>query len=375
MPALLLALLAACAPTDSSVLDEPSDTGGADTDDSGESPIDPPEDWPEAWGVVSMGLGCLDLAGTGLGSEAERAQAIAEHVVARDVVALALQDVCASGTDDALALLLVALEAASGVGWASQWQPTATGDGTERGLALAAWGGLADPYAQALYTQGDRERWVLGATLDSGARLFTTQLEQQDADLRGVQARELVATVMASSDPDLDLIIAADLSDENRSSAVWAITGAGFVEDTADQDDDLRHLLHHRGADLEPVSSALLFDGSDGAVVADRPSVASWYGPGAGEDACITRLRADIAVASGEWVAVRGTDFPLDWGYGLPTWQESGSSWVYVTSEIEDAAFEWKALLEDETWQTGDNLEGQGCQDNQTTPEWEVPEE
>ncbi len=372
---LLLPLLLGCPsgePDDSSAdTGEPGDS--AAPDDTGE-PWVPPAGWPDPWGVLSLGLGCLELEGTGLSSEAERASAVASEVVGRDIAVLALQDVCAGDGEDALELLEAALEEASGVDWAAGRQVTGSGGGVERSVAILAREELGEPWAMPFVQQGAEDRWVLAADIAAGVRVVTTQLEDADADVREVQARAMVAAVLGSA-PSLDLLLAADFADENRSSAVWAQTGAGFVEDSGDQDDGRRHLLHHRSAALASTGSATLFDGSEGPVVAEHPGVAAWYTTGAADDSCITEIVVDVATGSTEWVALRGTAFPLDWSFGQPAWERSAGEWVWTTTEIPDGAFEWKALLNDETWQVGEDIEGAGCGVNSTTPTWEEPDD
>jgi hypothetical protein len=374
---LLLCFLLACTspePDDSAL--DPGDSGrDTDAGDTGEPIEPPPEGWPDPWGVLSLGLGCLELEGTGFADETGRADAIAETALSMDVAVLALQDVCRSdGGDDALALLEVALEARSGVSWSAEYSVTGEQGGVERGLALLARGELAEPFTATYVQQGAQERAILGAVIEAGARVFTTQLDPDQASVRELQARSL-ATMTVASTPELGLILAADFADENRSSAVWAQTGAGFVEDSAAEDDERRHVLHHRAASLVATGSATLFDGVDGPVVSDAPGVAAWYQSAAGESACITEIIADVTVGAGQWVAVRGTDFPLDWSFGQPAWERTPGEWAWVSSEIEDAPFEFKVLLDDETWQVGEDIEGAGCGINSTTPTWEEPDD
>ncbi len=376
MPAILLFLLLGCPPSDpvDSAVDSGEPPGETDAQDT-DSPVEPPEGWPEPWGVLSLGLGCLELVGTGFSSEAERAEAVAELVLEQGIAVLALQEVCRDlGGDDALALLHGALEDRSGVSWSSLEQVTTSDGSRELGLALLARGGLEEPFAMPYVQQGGAERWLLGAEIDTGTRVYTTQLEEGDEDVRGIQARAMAAAVVGSAS-SFELLLAGDFADENRSSAVWAQTGAGFVEDSAEQDDDRRHVLHHRSASWSALSSATLFDGSSGPAVSAHPGVAAWYEPGAGEDSCRTEIVVNVTVEPSQWVAVRGTDFPLDWSFGQPAWERAAGEWVWASSEIEDSTFEYKALLDDETWQVGEDIEGTGCDTNSTTPTWEEPDD
>ena len=377
MTYLLVSLLLACSPADPgeggpSDTEDSSDTGPVDTGD----PVESPEGWPDPWGVVTMGLGCLELDGTELEDEASRAQAVAGEVLDRGIAVLALQEVCRDdGGGDALGLLHGALEAASGASWSSSFQPTSADGGRERGIALLARGGLEEPFAIPYVQQGGDDRWLLGARVDAGPVVFTTQLDDADADLRQLQARSFAAVAVGSTAPSLELLLAGDFADENRSSAVWAQTGAGFVEDSAEQDDDRRHILHHRASSWSAAASATLFDGASGPAVAPAPGIAAWYGPAVGGHACITELVVEVSVDAGHWVALRGTDFPLDWSFGQPAWERSPGTWAWVSSEIQDAPFEYKALLDDATWQVGEDIEGVGCTSNSTTPTWEEPDD
>jgi hypothetical protein len=80
-----------------------------------------------------------------------------------------------------------------------------------------------------------------------------------------------------------------------------------------------------------------------------------------------TRLIAHAPVQG--WLAARGSATPLDWAWGWPAWQRPDQSWVLVLTSMPDAsAFEYKWLMNDETWQTGANASGMSGQDNETTP-------
>jgi hypothetical protein len=59
---------------------------------------------------------------------------------------------------------------------------------------------------------------------------------------------------------------------------------------------------------------------------------------------------------------------------GSPAWEREPGAWAWVSSEMEDAPFAYKALLDDETWRAGEDIERGGGGINRTPPTWEEPD-
>jgi endonuclease/exonuclease/phosphatase family metal-dependent hydrolase len=376
----LASLPCACAPeklpADTSETGDTSDTAETgDTEDTADT-ITLPDDWPDSWGLLALNLHCLKLGGTSFESNDARLAAIAREVASRDIVALALQEACKREGEDALGILEAHLESESDATWSSLWGYAhlaweGTDDEADEGLGLMVRGNLSAEVSGSFYAQAGLQRVYLGATMPGGIRLFTVHLDHQDEDARAAQARELATLALATSDPDLDVLVAGDFNDGSSSSAMWAMTGMGFLEDSAEQADPRDHVLRHRAASLAFDRSTYLFDGVEGPRVSDHEGIAAWYRVGAGQPGCATRIRIEAEIGAGRQVFLRGSDFPLDWYYGLPTWMGAGES-LWVTTEIEEGqGFEFKALLDDTTWQAGPNEEGLGCEDHVIRPVWE----
>ena len=69
----------------------------------------------------------------------------------------------------------------------------------------------------------------------------------------------------------------------------------------------------------------------------------------------VTRITADYDVGFGRFLALRGDQAPLDWNTGWPGFNTDNATWRWVLTELE-GPFACKTLLDDATWQTGDNV-------------------
>lgn len=92
--------------------------------------------------------------------------------------------------------------------------------------------------------------------------------------------------------------------------------------------------------------------------------------PGPGEPVITTRIVANHDPGPDHFIAVRGDAGPLTWDWGWPSGPpEDGSDrWTLVLTELPAGSFAYKILIDDATWQTGDNVEGTAGTDNETTP-------
>jgi hypothetical protein len=70
-----------------------------------------------------------------------------------------------------------------------------------------------------------------------------------------------------------------------------------------------------------------------------------------------TRITAQSDPGADHFLSVRGDTAPLSWDSGFPMRRVKPGEHAFVTTEIE-AAFAFKVLLDDTTWQTGPNVEG-----------------
>jgi len=346
------------------------------TRDTAETAV-PPVDDEDPWGVLSLNLHCLKIEGTTFADTSSRMAAIAAEVAGQDIVALALQEVCRNEAEDAGSMLESALEDATGDTWTgtfllahTAWEGTA--DEALESVGILARGSLADISETTFRHQGAMNRVLLGAALDNGVRLYTVHLDVDDSAVRSEQAREIATEALVATDPDFDVLIGGDFNDSSRSGAVWALTATGFVEDTSAQDDERDHILRHTSADLSPVRSSYLFDDVEGPVVSDHKGLASWYGAGSGETPCITHVDFRAEVDTGHFVAVRGSKPPLDWSYGLPAWDLGDGTWRWTATVIPEGEWEIKALLDDATWQDGENAGFAGCGDTTVDAIWEA---
>jgi hypothetical protein len=66
-------------------------------------------------------------------------------------------------------------------------------------------------------------------------------------------------------------------------------------------------------------------------------------------------------VGWGNNIAIRGDTYPLDWDYGRAAHNVASDIWEFSLERIpEDETFEFKPLINDSTWSTGNNYTGTG---------------
>jgi glycosidase len=75
----------------------------------------------------------------------------------------------------------------------------------------------------------------------------------------------------------------------------------------------------------------------------------------------LTVIRVHYDVGWGNNIAIRGDSYPLDWDYGRAARNVASDIWEFSMERIpEDETFEFKPLINDSTWSTGNNYTGTG---------------
>lgn len=347
------------APDDSGTPDDSDDTGGT------------------GGALLSLNLHCLKLDGTEYSSNQARFEAIAALVAAEDVVAITAAELCDDGSTDATAALESAIEGATGETWSSvatvahtAWE--GTDDEALESVGVLAQGEIAASGSVTYAVQGGLSRVVTWAQVPAlgGATVWSVHLDVDDAEARAAQARETANAALVAQDPGADAIVAGDLNDVEGGDAHGAFLAAGFRDLSADLDADrIDHVFAHRGAAWTATSARLAFDGSAEPWVSDHPGVLVQLTPADGEALDWTRVSATIDVGFGHFLSVRGDVAPLDWDAGWPATALDTDTWRWVSTEIPaGAAFSYKVLVDDVTWQTGSDNAGQGGQDHELSP-------
>ncbi len=378
MRRLLLALtplLLAC-PTGPGLDDDDSAASSADDDDLDDDDAGDDDDvttsWTEPFSLLSLNLHCLSQEGTPYDTLDERLEAIATLVVDEDVAVLALQEACVQGEVDAAALLRDKL----GAPWTLAWSFAHVGwEGTpeeaDEGLAVLARGELSEPATLEYFAQGPLRRVAQLATLPAELgelRLASVHLDYDAGGARELQARESGARLMSAA-ADMNLLIAGDFNATPGSPATSAVEALGFVDLTPALDAGrIDHVFAHRAAGLTATSARLAFTGELEPAVSDHPGVLVRLSPAEPTEVLQTRLVAHTDAGFGHHLAIRGDTSPLDWDRGWPMEATADDRWELLLTELPDGPFTWKVLLDDETWQTGEDNAGQAGQVNETTP-------
>lgn len=341
---------------DSGTVDTSSDSGTTDTTEG-----------PDRLAVLSLNLHCWKLDGTGFVDHEARFDAIAAAVADAGVDVLALQEVCVQPERDALVDLEGALEAATGDAWKGAfalahlaWEGSA--DEAEEGVGLLSRVGLSEPTELAYVDPGELRRVGLFATLDDGTTVATVHLDVGDAAAREDQARQTASQVLAAAG-SLDVVVAGDLNARGNSPAYGAFGEMGFVD--VSEVADIDHAFVHRGGRWKGVASEAWFEGAD--AVSDHPGVFVELEEGTPEPVVSTRIVATVDVGFGSTLSVRGDAAPLSWERGWWAWPAASDRWELVLTEV-DEGFAYKTLVDDVTWQTGEDATGEPGVDNEVRP-------
>jgi endonuclease/exonuclease/phosphatase family metal-dependent hydrolase len=357
--------------------DAVEDVAGDATEDAMDAQHDASGPWAP-YGLLSLNLHCLKLDGTSFTSHEDRFAAIAQAVSAENVGAIAAQEICSNASQDALAMLKLALESATGEVWSTAfanahtaWQGTP--DEAEEGVGLLVRGPVSDVQTLEYRTQAGLRRVAVTGRLPAtlgGFRLVSVHLEFTDATVRAAQARETASVAIASADPSLDVLVAGDFNAAPGSPSLAAMDAFGFTQLTASLGPGrIDHVLAHRATAVTATDAVVVFDGSTYPYVSDHPGMLVRLAPATGESVKVTRLRADVDVGFGNSLFVRGDVSPLSWTEGWPAWPEPSGTWKLVLTELGAGdSFAYKFLRNDTDWQTGDDETGTGGQDHVVTP-------
>lgn len=347
----------------------PPDTGDSDTGQA-------PTDWAP-FGLLTLNLHCLKTDGTRFATNEERFDYIAQVAVTWDVGAMVLQEACEREGEVAMDLLVDALARAGAGSWSGAWVASHMAwEGTED-EALEGVGILArspsdrEPWSWTYVAQGSMSRVLLGLELAPGQgslALHSVHLDHMDDDARALQGRETASIALSASWPTSGVVLAGDFNDTEESPALLALEVQGFENATRGLSGSrIDHVAVHRGARVLASDARPLFDGTDTDPVSDHDGYLVRLSPGPGEDAPRTRLVARYDAGWGHTLSVRGDTSPLSWDQGLVAWPDGADAWSLVLTEI-PGSFLYKWLVDDTTWQQGDDVEAQAGQESTTTP-------
>ena len=325
-------------------------------------------------GLLTLNLHCLSQDGTPFDTLESRLAHVAEVAVDNDVEVLLLQEVCQTDEVDALAILESALEDQSDAGWSSAFADAhlaneGTADEAREGLAILVKGELTSEETYTYLSQQGLTRVLLAATVTTSSlgtfRVATLHLDHRDEEVRRTQAEE--SAVLAFLAEPIT-VLAGDLNATPEDPAHNALRRFGFVDESASlRRDRIDHVFVHRQASLESTGARFLFSGSSPRV-SDHPGVLLQVRPLDRSPGEPTRVTARVDVGFGRRLAIRGDAAPLSWDRGLPMINRGPEAWVFVTTEVPTGAFEFKTLIDDESFQTGPNEVGQGGEASEVTP-------
>jgi len=345
----------------------PEETGARDTG---------PGDEPASYGIATLNLHCLRTDGTSFSGNPERFEAIAAFLAAEDVALLAAQEACKAG-EDAVALLEVALEEATGEPWSSAWEFAhvaweGTADQADEGVALFARGALEDVQGLQLGPQGGLRRVILGARVGAalGSRRFVSvHIDHEDAAVRLAQARQVAVAALVQQLEDAEVLALGDFNAVEGSEPWAAMVALGWEDLAAGLDPSaIDHVFAHRGAAVRAEEARIVFTGDDGPRVSDHEGVLVRLGPGEGDALDPTVVDALAEIGEGHWLSLRGDTAPLDWGWGWGAVPVEGGRWRFASTELPAGSFAYKFLLDDATWQQGEDAVGQGGEENEVAP-------
>lgn len=338
----------------------PSDTEEA-IDSAGDS--DPPMPPPEIT-LLTLNLHCFKLEGSAYSSNDARFAAIAALVAAEGVEALAVQEACENASEGvAMTRLASALQAATGDPWQSTWTPThlawtGTMDEAQEGVGLLSRNTeITDVLVEDYAVQGAQFRRSLSGIIQSQSglslRLYTLHLEYGDTYSRQAQARQsgMHALVHGAN----AAVLAGDYNATANDAPLQDLEQAGFTRLSADTDPnhtEIDHLLAPMTAGFAVQMSGLVFDRPEEAV-SDHPGVMVRLQQGSPPEIPATHFIATGDIGE-NYLSLRGDTAPLSWDLGWPATQTASNRWEAVFLGGSGTwAYKW--LLNDTTWETGDN--------------------
>ncbi len=345
------------------------DTAGTETGDTGADTADTGAENDDV-AILTLNLHCFKLDGTGFADNDARFSAIAAAVAAEGVRAMAVQEACETDTEGkAIERLAAALTAATGVSWGTAWTPTHTAwagtpDEAQEGVGILTAGGDPTNVATLVYSvQGGLERRLLAGSFTTAAgsavRLATVHLDYDDPAARRAQARQSAMDVLVHADGAWGGLLAGDFNAFASDDAVMDVTAAGFtrLSSASDPDgDQIDHVLAPTAANFEVLGSRLVFTGDHEPVVSDHPGVVVQLRRRAPVEMAATRFAATYDAGLGNFLTLRGEPSPLGWEAGWPAVNTAADRWEAVLlGGSGTIAYKW--LLDDATWESGENRE------------------
>jgi len=316
--------------------------------------------------LLSLNLHCLRLDGTVYATNTARFAAIASLVANRDVSVIALQEACRRTGEDAMDELRMALEKATASSWSTAWTFAhvaweGTPDQADEGVGLLVKGPLSNPKEWVLAVQGSLRRVAISATLPaewSNVHLTSVHFEVFEPAARTMQAREVAAAALLDTDPVFGAIVAGDFNDVEGSATHAAFPALGYLVADAGLDAaGIDHVMIHRATNWRPVFTEKVFMGEE--AVSDHPGIVVRLEPAQGDDVVATRILAQANPAMNQFLSVRGNLAPLSWDLGFPMQRTTIGQYGFTSTELA-GDFEFKILLNDQSWQTGPNVLGKG---------------
>ncbi|MEZ4339647.1 MAG: endonuclease/exonuclease/phosphatase family protein [Sandaracinaceae bacterium] len=313
--------------------------------------------------VLTLNLHCLSLDGTPYASNDARFAAIAETVAAEGVDVLLLQEVCDDGTTDAAEALRAALAAAGAGDYEAHvafahvaWEGTP--EEARESVAVMA-RSIARPSVIDHQAQGGLRRVAAAADVPTPLgtlRAASVHLDFMDAAVRRAQAREAAAVVLSEAfDDSLPALVGGDLNATRGSDAHRAFGDLGFLDASqAAGGSRIDHVFSHRSAPLRAVEARRVFD-TPATAVSDHPGVLVRFEAATPDAVSWTRVIAAHDPGFGHGLWLRGSVAPLSWDAGWPMHALAPGRWRFVTSELMGSV-ELKTLVDDTTWQTGDDV-------------------
>jgi endonuclease/exonuclease/phosphatase family metal-dependent hydrolase len=324
--------------------------------------------------LLSLNLHCLRLDGTVYATNADRFAAIAALVAKRDISAIALQEVCQRPGENAMSELEAAIEKATMASWEYVWAFAhiaweGTPDQADEGVAVLARGDITNLMSHQHVVQGSLHRVATSARLPSewaDMRLTSVHFEVFEESARKMQARDIAAVALVDTDPIFGAMVAGDFNDIEGSATHSAFPAMGYIAANAGLDPaGIDHVMIHRASPFRPVKSEKVFLGAE--AVSDHPGILVVFEAAQGDNVTITRVRTLVNPGGNQFLSIRGNVAPLTWDLGFPFHIKPGGSRFFVTTELQ-GNFEFKLLLDDQTWQMGPNELSTAGQDQTVTP-------
>lgn len=324
--------------------------------------------------LLSLNLHCLRLDGTVYATNADRFAAIAALVANRDISAIALQEACQRPGENALDELRAAVEKATSTLWSSTWTFAhiaweGTPNQADEGVALLVKGSLSNPKELVHAVQGSLRRVATSAMLPTewaNLRLTSIHFEVFEESARTMQAREVAVASLVDTDPGFGAIVAGDFNDIEGSATHGAFPALGYLAANGGLDPaGIDHVMIHRATKWRAVKSEKVFLGME--AVSDHPGILVRFDAAPGDIVTPTRISTQYNPAANQFLSIRGNIVPLTWDLGFPLHRSQSGTQSFVSTEV-TGDFEFKLLLNDQTWQMGPNAAGKGGMDHTVVP-------